>query len=138
MNAIEYKINFIASSLPENGASNINAYGNRFTINLEQPFAIPKEAHNVTIASMEENVWNTVPNILTGVNDKFYASYNDGMNPIRNFSITIDQGLYGLSELAASLSNAIVNDGGPADLFNWIADEATQKVNISFNCANYN
>lgn len=68
------EISMIVSSAPENGAVNRSADGSFFEIQLQDALTLPKDALNPTVCVEEALVWWSIPNILTGVNDKMYIT----------------------------------------------------------------
>ncbi len=128
--AVHHEIPIIVNSNPASGAQNVSADGSSFEIILEDPIDIPLDAKSATVQVDEATIWWVIPNILTGVNDTF--SIDDGGGP---YVITIDQGLYDLSGLQQSTESAVVAAGGPAGMFTFLADTATQKVIIRVNLA---
>ena len=87
-----YTIPLVLSSNVNNGATNKSSDGSTFSVDLDKPILVPKEAHHCYIQVQSATVWNTVPNIVEGVNDKFYFSYNGN-----NYVLTIEQGQYDLT-----------------------------------------
>lgn len=125
-----HEIPIIVSSDPNAGALNVSADGSSFEVNLEDPIRIPRDAKSVDVIVQEATVWWVIPNIITGQNDKFYLEHL-----ATPYVATIPQGLYDLSGLQTAAEREIVAVGAPAGLFNFIADEPTQKVVIRFNQA---
>ncbi len=121
----EYKIPLIVSSDPANGALNRSADGSTFTVNLNDSIVIPKEAKWCYITVEEANVWWTITNIKTGINDKLYFTYGG-----TGYNITIPKGLYGLGDLQTAVRRVskelipTISD----DWISFIGDGATQKV----------
>lgn len=126
---VEYQISLLVDSGVDEGALNVSADGSTFTINLETPITIPKEAKTCTVEVVQSTVWWVVPNITTGVNDNF--TYDDGVAPAYNFQV--EQGLYDLSSLELAIKSGIINAGGNPDDIDLIADNATQKVIMRLN-----
>jgi hypothetical protein len=106
--------------------------GDAFIINFDTPISIPRNAVNCNISLFQANIWNSSPNILTGKNDKFY--YSIGGNPMK--TITLEQGLYSLSDLSLTLSVLIQNAGDPKDSIILFGNTATQRVEITGTYAN--
>ena len=135
------EITMIVSSDPDNGATNRSSDGSYFEVNLQDGLTIPKDALNVNLAVEEATVWWTIPNIITGQNDKMYITGPDAATgAVTNFVITIDQGLYDLSGLNQAILRELENEGAkiedagnPLPLINLSPDDATQKVEIRFN-----
>lgn len=138
-NYIKRSISFIASSDPKNGATNINSLKNRFELELQRGIAIPANAENCELSVEEATVWWSVPNLITGKNDKFYITGPNTSDVVTNFVLTIPQGLYDLSGLNQAIQRELENAGAkitPTTLISISGDEATQKVEIRFNYNN--
>ena len=86
---ITYQLPMIFSSSVLDGALNKSADGSSFSVQLDRPILVPNTAKYCWIEVQAATVWNTVPNILTGVNDKFYLEIDDGMIVV-NHVITIE------------------------------------------------
>jgi hypothetical protein len=130
----EYEIPILFSSNPADGAQNVSSgpldAGSQFYVNLEHPIEVPRNAINCTVETQKATIWWVIPNIITNVNDQFYLEH-----ATINYQATIPQGLYDLNGLQAAMEREITAVGAPAGLFNLIADDATQKVNIRLNQA---
>lgn len=114
------------------GAINRSADGAYFQVNFGDPLRIPADAVDCNIAVEEAEIWNTIPNITTGVNDRFFVT--DSSVPA-TYSLTIPQGLYDLTGLSQAILRELENAGAataPA-LLTMTPDEATQKVEIKLN-----
>jgi hypothetical protein len=132
----EHEINFLVSSDIENGASNKSADGSQFEVQLQDPLKIPKDAINPTVSIEESNIWWTVPNIINGLNDKFYMTAPNAGDVLTPFNITVPQGLYDLSGLAQAILRELANAGAktnPSPVLTFSPDDATQKVEIKAN-----
>ena len=127
MTTVHYEIPLLLSSDTSSGATNVSSDGSRFTVNFDEPLEIPSNAVNCTIRSDKQTIWWTVPNIITGVNDKFYI--DDGTAYI----VTIDQGLYDLPSLNQAIDRELVNLGAASGMIDLLADSSTQKVVIRYN-----
>ena len=117
------------------GASNISADGSSFTIQLEDGFSIPQEAMNCTLEVQEATVWWTVPNIISGVNDKLYIVAPDVGNVLTAYVITLSQGLYDQPALNGAVQRELESQGAkidPEPVISINADDATQKIIIRF------
>ena len=137
------ELNFIVTSDPTQGAKNVSKNGSRFTVRLEEAIEIPKNAMNVSLSVPEATVWWTVPNIITGENDRLYVTGPTQANPaaIQSSVLTIPLGLYDASGLNETVQNLLENagyqttDGVPAiskPIFTFTTDEATSKIIIRF------
>ena len=125
-----HEISLLVTSDTAAGAQNKSVDGSRFTIILDEPLEVPKTALSVDIIVEEATIWWTIPNVVTGINDRFYIDDGSGF-----FNVVIPQGLYDLSGLEAAVEREIVAAGEPSGLFNFIADDATQKVVLRLNQA---
>lgn len=123
----QHQIVIIASSNPDNGAEQVSPDGSSFEINLDDAITIPKGATSCALETQEVSIWNTAPNILTGVNDKFYFEFET--NP---YIITVPQGLYDLRALNRTLDSLIENQLGiiTEGIISLNADIPTQKVSM--------
>jgi len=137
------EINFLVTSDPTQGALNVSTNGSRFTVKLEEPIEIPEDALNVTLSVEEATVWWTVPNIITGENDKLYVTGPTQLNPaiIQTSILTIPLGLYDASGLNETVQQLLENagfkttDGIPAiskPIFTITTDEATSRIILRF------
>jgi len=137
---VREEISLLVSSDPSNGATNISANGDSFEINLQDGIKIPRDAHAVQVSMEESTIWWTIPNIITGTNDKFYIDAPRASDSaITSYTVTIPQGLYDLSALNDAIQRELENAGAktsPDPVVNLLADTATQKVEIRVNYAN--
>lgn len=121
---ITFSLPLILNSAVESGAKDKTSDGSSFSIDLDRPIIIPKQAKNCFVEVQSAEVWNTSPNILTGVNDKVTVDFGSGATVI-----TIPQGLYDLDALNQRLNQEVKAAGGMNEkeyVFN--ADTATQKT----------
>ena len=126
-----FEIPLLVSSDVNAGAENKSADGSTFYITLDEPLIVPRDARSVDIQVQEATVWWVIPNVITGTNDEF--TIEEGGNA--PFTVTIPQGLYDLTALETAVEREVVATGAPAGLFNFIADDPTQKVVIRINQA---
>ncbi len=132
------EISMIVSSDPNNGASNRSPDGSYFEVQLQDGLKVPKDALNVNISVEEATVWWSVPNIITGQNDKVYIGGPNTLDVIQNFVLTIPQGLYDLAGINEAIARELEASGAkidPEPLITLSPDEATQKVQLRFNYA---
>jgi hypothetical protein len=135
---IPEEISMIVSSDPINGATNISPDGSYFEVQLQDGLSIPKDALNVNISVEEATIWWSVPNVITGENDKMYITGPDTADVITNYVITLPQGLYDLSGINSAIARELEIAGAKIDpdpLITLSPDEATQRVQIRFNYA---
>jgi len=134
----------LVSSDPSQGAVNRSTDGSAFEIQLDTALQIPSDAMNITIRSEESTVWWTVPNIITGENNKFYIFGDNKIGGAELFIVSIQQGLYDLTTLNISLQSELEKAGArtkdvnnePLPLVSLSPDNATQKVLLRFNYPN--
>ena len=130
---VPHEINILASSDPSNGASDISEDGSRFTVRLDEPLQVPKEALNVTIDIETAEIWWTVPNILTGINDKLYITAPNVGDVLTPYVVVIPQGLYDLTGLNQAIHRELTTLGAKVDpepVISLSPDDATQKVEL--------
>ena len=131
---VQRETSLILDSGTAAGAVNKSADGSYFQVQFGEPLQIPENAVDCQIAVEEAEIWWTIPNIVTGVNDRFYVT--DSSVPA-TYSLTIPQGLYDLTGLSQAILRELENAGaatGPA-LITLTPDEATQKVELRLNYA---
>ncbi len=131
-NYIEYKVPLLFSSDSRSGAENVSADGGSFSVTLETPISIPRNAHNCYITVQEATAWWTIYNIEEGVNDQISVTYDPGAGDVTHV-LTAEAGLYDLNGLSAELSRELNAVGFPEDLFVLVPDTAAQKTVIQFN-----
>ena len=132
------EISMIVSSDPNNGASNRSPDGSYFEVQLQDGLKVPRDALNVNISVEEATIWWSVPNIITGVNDKIYIAGPDINDVVQNYVLTIPQGLYDLAGINEAIARELEADNAkidPEPLLTLSPDEATQKVQLRFNYA---
>jgi hypothetical protein len=133
---IQKEITLIVSSNPNNGAQNLSADGSSFEVNYqgESPTAIPAQAKDITVEVQGADIWWTVPNVISGVNDKFKLTDTGAdSGTVYTGTVTIAQGLYDLQGLANAIETQLVNAGAAQGTISFSADTATQKVLITAN-----
>lgn len=130
---VPHEISLLLSSDPANGAINRSADGSQFEVQLEEPLTIPPEALNTQLVAEESTIWWSVPNIITGQNDKFYITAPNTADVLSAYVITIPQGLYDLSGLNQAILRELENAGAKTDpnpVITLSPDDATQKVEL--------
>ena len=130
------EINLVVTSSANAGASNRSPDGSYFEVYLNEAIEVPKEAMACTLSVQAATVWWTVPNIITGVNDKLYITGPNVSDVGTNFVITLPKGLYDLNGMNQAILRELENADAkisPAPLIVLTADESTSKVEIRFN-----
>ena len=130
---VSHEIPMVVSSATTNGAVNKSADGSQFEINLEDDLKIPDNAKNVSVAVEEAEIWWTIPNIITGTNDKFYVNGRDTADVVQNYTVTIPQGLYTHSELNSTILADLESQGAkqsPNPIIQILAHTASNKIQI--------
>lgn len=130
----EYILSFLVDSSTNEGAFNVSVEGSRFSIILETPIVIPKQAFCVSLKVKQVNLYHVNPNI----------SVVEGNNLIRvtylavDYDITIPTGLYDHMTLYLKILQLLRNASSgitPMDLFYFLEDPARQGTVIQFNYA---
>lgn len=114
---ITYQLPLILNSATEAGATDKTSDGSSFSITLDRPILVPKEAKYCYVEVQSAEVWNTVPNIVTGVNDQILL--NDTV-------FFVPQGLYDIDSLNAELGDDVT----------LLANNATQKIQMTSSGSN--
>ena len=128
---IDRSTNYLFSSDPAAGAQNINDDGNQFSVLLNDPISIPKEAVYCSIELVSAVVVNVMPNVSEEYgNNKIVFDHE-----AKTYDFTFPDGLYALEDINAFLARTFEENGLPADLFVFTGDDATQKVVMKFNNA---
>lgn len=138
---VEEEISMIFSSDPTNGARNLSADGSSFEVQFDDGLRIPADAVNCSVSCEASSIWNSVPNIISNVNNKLYITgpNNASVPEITPYIITIPQGLYDLNDLNEAIIRELENAGAkndPSPLISLSADDATQKVELKFHYSN--
>ncbi len=128
---VVFTIPILVSSSVEGGAINKSADGSQFEVTTDEPIIIPSESTNCELFVSSASVWNVIPNVTTGVNDKFYITESPNPQTIA----TIPQGLYDLNTLEQAIERDLENQGFPVGTFSFLPDDPTQKVVIRINVA---
>ena len=123
---------FFFISDPANPGVNVSQSGGQFTVQLNESIQLPKGAVSASMACIQANIWNTIPNISPELgNDKFTFTTLNAANP-GTYALTIPKGLYSLSALNAYLATQFTNLGLPSNLITLSGDDATQKSVLTF------
>jgi hypothetical protein len=119
---VEHQQSYIFSSDSSLGAVNVSNDGSTFTINLNTPLAIPKEAIGATTELIGASIWYNTANISAALGNNQFRYIVSGTPE----SFVIDDGLYSLSALNAVIERELVNAGYASDLIVLSGDDATQ------------
>ena len=122
-----FTIPIVFSSSSDSGANNKSDDGSSFSVDLQTAIKVPSDAHYCWVEVQSAQVWNTVPNITTGTNDKFYFSYS-GID----YNFTLEQGLYDLDALSYAISRNLLLLGLTSDIITLTGDQATSKCVFTF------
>lgn len=88
------RISWFLSSNPALGG-NPDPSGGNFTVQLSEPYIIPANASNITVELQQAVVWNSLINVVTGINDTLHYSVNGVPT-----SVTLPSGNYDIHTLA--------------------------------------
>jgi len=134
--SIKIQKDLLVSSSPDQGALNLSEDGSSFEVKLQDPITIPDKARNIKLEVQKMLLWNNMPNIYTGVNDKIYINGPNTEDVQTSFVVTIAQGSYDLQTLTNDILTDLEVQGAktePLSLISLDADVATGKVEISLN-----
>ena len=134
--SIKIQKDLLVSSSPDQGALNLSEDGSSFEVKLEDAITIPDKARNIKLEVQRALVWNNMPNIYTGVNDKIYINGPNTDDVQTSFVVTIAQGSYDLQTLTNDILADLEVQGAktePLSLISLDADVATGKVEVSLN-----
>ena len=119
---VEYQQSYIFTSDTTLGATNKSADGSTFTVNLNTPLSIPKEAIAPTVELIGATIWYNTPNISAALGNNQFRYIVSATPEV----FTIPDGLYSLAALNDLISREVVNDGYASDLIVITGDDATQ------------
>lgn len=116
-------------------SSNIrNAPKNSYiSFHLDNPIHI-KQNQKAVLEVHKASMWWTVPNISTSLNNntlKFLESTTE-------YIITFDDGLYNLSSINANISQFLVNNSLPSNLFLFSGDISNGRLSVQINSQSVN
>jgi hypothetical protein len=121
-------INMMFSSSPAQGATDISVDGSKFTVSLNGVIGLPDERSMVkgsaTLAVTGASILNNASNISASIGNNIFSWYEGGTQ----HSATIPDGLYGVVELNAAMSRALVLEGSNASAITISGDTATNKI----------
>lgn len=124
MSLVQKQVNYFFSSDETLNARNVSADGSTFSVQLNSPLAIPRDAVGASIAVTQANIWNNSYNISADIGNNIFT-YLQGVTPYAN---TIPDGQYSVSDLGAAISRALVENGHPADAIVLTGDSSTSKI----------
>jgi hypothetical protein len=93
---------------------------------------VPRNAISCQAFVTQASVWNTSPNIAVAFkNNTFTFTTTDPGNP-GTFLFTFLDGLYSLNDIGTLISNELVNNGLPSNLFTFSGLAATSQTVVTF------
>ena len=127
---VEHQIPIVFNSSPDAGAFAINKDGNEFSISLDNPINVPKDAVSCTIEVRGATVVYVMPNISAEIgNNVLQFTYTPASPTVRQvYQIVLPDGLYSLDGLNNTLSRLFVDEGLPDDLIVFSPQTSTQTV----------
>lgn len=106
---------------------NKSADGSTFTVLMNPSITIPSTAKNIKIYTNSVNFWYSFINISSSRgNNKLYIT--DDVALPSKYTLTIDDGLYSLSDLDSALNYQVIAAGLPSGTLTLTGDNATGKV----------
>jgi hypothetical protein len=76
------------------------------------------------------SIWNTTPNITTGVNDTFKIKVNDTAGTPTNYTVVVPQGLYTVDQLFNTIDDRIIEQGAADKEWEMFGNASNNKVEI--------
>jgi hypothetical protein len=120
---------YIFSSDDDTNPVNKSADGATFSVQLDNPIALPREAFDCTLEIVNARAWNTVHNISAALqNNTFYLFYN-----ANHYVVVLQDGLYSVSSLNSQISRELVNLSLPSDVVTITGNSSTQTIDLTFN-----
>ena len=116
------------SSNSQTGANNLRNGGSTFDVALHNPIKIPSNVVDCNMYLTQASIWNVTPNISQAYgNNKFYLKKDT-----TNYTFTIPDGLYSLTDLSTTLSRLFVNMGLPTNTVVLSGDMSTQRTVLTY------
>ena len=85
------EINILVTSDPDQGAINRTPDGAYFEVQLDQGgIQVPSNAKSCFLSAEQSQAWWTIPNIITGVNDKLYLTGPEGIETTSSVDLGYD------------------------------------------------
>ena len=131
MALLEKTQSFICNSEAKSGAQSVSADGSVFSVTLNSPIKIPKDALDCTVGVLQSAIWNTSYNIAAGFFNN-NLRFTTTAAPAGSYNIVIPDGLYSVAGLNSFLSSQFVNLTLPANLITIGGNSATQKSIVTF------
>ena len=128
MTVSKNQVAYIFSSDDENGAINKSADGSVFSVQLDEPIALPRGAFDCTLEVVSMRAWNTVPNISAALGNNKFRVVVAGTP----YDITITDGQYSVSALSDFIQNKLVNEGLDRSTITLTGNFATEEVVVTF------
>lgn len=119
-------------TLSSAGATTVSQNKDSFSVTLQPPIRVPAGARNCYIKCLSATIWNSSPNIVSGVNNLLRIRAV-GTDPWTE--ILIPTGQYTVSDLNSAIARELSNAGLSATLIAISGDAATQKVQVTFELA---
>lgn len=106
--------------------------GSSFSLSLDKPVQIPKNAISCYLETLDATIWYVQPNISAALNNNIFAFIYNGVT----YTTAIRDGIYSLDGLNEYLSKYFSSLGFNSNLLNIAGDYSTQKTIITFNDTN--
>ena len=119
-------------TLTSAGATEVSVNKDSFRVTLSPPIRVPGGARNCYVKVLQATIWNSSPNIVSGVNNLLRIR---AVNTDPWTDILIPTGQYTVSDLNSAITRELFNAGLSATLITITGDAATQKVQITFELA---
>jgi hypothetical protein len=117
------------SSDPKNGATDVSADGDRFSVRFSTPI---KVGSNATASVISASVWWQMSNISAlppYQNNTFY--YTDTIGDVKKFKVELPEGLYGPGEIESAINRIVVSRGQPDGLFKITGILETARIQLT-------
>ena len=132
MSLLTKEINIFFSSSELSGATDVSSDGSRFSVLLDNPIKIPKNAVDCRMAVVQASIWNVSPNIAHDYNNNLFTFTTSSSANAGTHTITISDGLYSMTDLNSYISIALSNLNLPSNLFVISGVSSTGQSTISY------
>ena len=128
--SLEEEFSYFFSSDASAGASNVSADGSQFSVFLNDTIGVPCEAKVASLSITQATILNNAPNISADIGNNVFSYYSG----VTQYSHTIPDGQYSVSDLNAAIGRFLVEDGFSASAITISGDFSTNnKSNYSWN-----
>ena len=118
---------YLFSSDPDNGAYNISATGNRFSVSFNPPLSFDNNATRLRLELLETELYYTNPNV-NSTNNRLTITTHDINGVSMIYNVVVPTGLYELTALNTAIKNILVVAGANPNLISFVSNNSKSRV----------